>query len=65
MAGGLPQLKALKIEKCNQLDKIVEDIGTAVPLGTQTSTYSWCNSYVKLRLFYQVSIVSKWYENFG
>ncbi|GAU10507.1 hypothetical protein TSUD_420780, partial [Trifolium subterraneum] len=32
MAGGLPQLKALKIEKCNQLDQIVEDIGTAIPL---------------------------------
>nr|XP_027187934.1 uncharacterized protein LOC101501248 isoform X2 [Cicer arietinum] len=34
MAGGLPQLKALKIEKCNQLDQIVEDIGTEVPLGS-------------------------------
>jgi hypothetical protein len=34
MVGGLPQLKALKIEKCNQLDQIVEDIGTAIPLGT-------------------------------
>lgn len=40
MAGGLPQLKALKIEKCNQLDQIVEDIGTAFPSGTQTSTCS-------------------------
>ncbi|GAU14405.1 hypothetical protein TSUD_249450 [Trifolium subterraneum] len=34
MVGGLPQLKALKIEKCNQLDQIVEDIGTAIPFGT-------------------------------
>ncbi|XP_058743220.1 uncharacterized protein LOC131616021 isoform X2 [Vicia villosa] len=33
MAGGLPQLKALKIENCNQLDRIVDDIGTATPLG--------------------------------
>ncbi|MCI46507.1 disease resistance protein (CC-NBS-LRR class) family protein, partial [Trifolium medium] len=32
MAGGLPQLKALKIEKCNKLDQIVEDIGTAIPI---------------------------------
>ncbi|XP_045829778.1 uncharacterized protein LOC123921330 isoform X1 [Trifolium pratense] len=34
MAGGLPQLKALKVEKCNQLDQIVEDISTAIPLGS-------------------------------
>ncbi|KAL5101684.1 hypothetical protein RYX36_006011 [Vicia faba] len=33
IAGGLPQLKALKIEKCNQLDRIVDDIGTSTPLG--------------------------------
>ncbi|CAI8586530.1 unnamed protein product [Vicia faba] len=32
-SGGLPQLKALKIEKCNQLDRIVDDIGTSTPLG--------------------------------
>jgi hypothetical protein len=65
LAGGLPQLKALKIEKCNQLNQIVEDIGTAIPSGTQTSTYSCCNSYVKLVLFNEVLLVAKCYENFG
>ncbi|XP_057441928.1 uncharacterized protein LOC130733703 isoform X2 [Lotus japonicus] len=34
MAGGLPQLKELKIESCNQLDQIIEDEGTLFPSGS-------------------------------
>ncbi|KAJ1410871.1 Leucine-rich repeat domain superfamily [Sesbania bispinosa] len=40
MAGDLPQLKELKIENCNQLDHIIEDMGTAIPSGAMHSDHS-------------------------